>query len=428
MSAGVVAIAAGAAGLVYWRSRPDASPPPVHPPSPGIGGTGGTGAIMWPVKARITWLGDILLPVGPALYFGEDSGAVRAVDGRTGAPIWHFREAGSPVTITTDLVVGQGRVFACLSHGDSAATVVALDAATGHPVWRHRVTGAVPSIHGDGDLVLYTTASALGALRASDGAPAWTLALRDPSSVEFAGPLAVVTHHRREGDGHGMTVLRLSDGHPVWEAGFPGAAGVTTLPLGPEVLVAVTRPESGEIGVHRLRDGKRTWTRRWRRYVTWAAASRAVLVTTDLDRLQGLDPATGATRWTLPRRTGGGPQTWIAGDLVVTSLITRGADGRFDLLGLDRRTGRVRWTSPLRLRLDSGVVGDGVLYATTSDDRGHVVAVDTGSGAPLWTTKVPPGSRLTLGHGVLYTYSGYTEPGGDLIHALDLDTGRRIER
>ncbi|GAA1518872.1 hypothetical protein GCM10009677_60330 [Sphaerisporangium rubeum] len=426
LTAGAVAIAAGAGGLVLWRSRTGtpATPPTGTGPAGGTGGTG-AGEIMWPVRARISYLGDILVPVGSALCFGEDSGVVRAVDGRTGGPLWRFQEAGSrPATITTDLVAGDGRVIACLSRGDSAATIVALDAATGRPLWRHQVSAAVPTIHGRGGLLLYTGESSLSALNAADGSAAWTLPRPGTTFVEFAGPLAAVSHDH----GQAMTVLRLSDGQPVWDRDFPGASGVFTRSLDQAVLVAASWPEATEISAHRVRDGRRLWSRRWRGYVTPAAVDRSVLVTTDLDRLRGLDPVTGATRWTLPRHTGGGPQTWIAGDLVVTSLIARRADGRFDLLGLDRRTGRVRWTLPLPRRFDAGVVGGGVLYATTDDDRNHVTAVDTVSGTELWTTTVQPGSRLTLAHGLLYAYSGYTDPGGDRIQALDIATGRVIER
>ncbi|MFC6082616.1 outer membrane protein assembly factor BamB family protein [Sphaerisporangium aureirubrum] len=428
--AGGVVVVAGVAGVVAWRSRTGAARPPVtaRPPSPAGGGD-----VMWPVEVYTTVPDEVITRAGPALYIGDESGGVLALDARTGARLWRFRHKG-PLAATVGMApaVAGGRVFACLSIGLDFAVLVALDAATGRLVWRHQVTAPVLRMLLHDGLLLYATPAAVSALDTSGGAPAWTLPLRDTTAVVAAGPLAVVAHFDPAENGRRLTVLRPAEGRPVWSREFGEVSGLTPMPHGGNLLVSALRVrdtrEDTDLAAYRLGDGREVWARRWRGAVSWTSVDRTALVTTDIDRLRLLDPATGAPRWTLRRHTGGGPATWLAGDLVVASMLSPGAAGDYDLLGLDRRTGRPRWTLPLPTWLIGGVVRDGVLYATTADDQNHVLAVDTASGTQLWKATAVPGSRLTLGTDLLYTYSVYDEPGGRHVHALDLATGEWVRR
>ncbi|HST65153.1 MAG TPA: PQQ-binding-like beta-propeller repeat protein [Mycobacteriales bacterium] len=105
------------------------------------------------------------------------------------------------------------------------------------------------------------------------------------------------------------------------------------------------------------------------------------VVATGPDRVSGLDPATGAERWSYER---GNARLCDADrrDGVVLALFAK-ADGCRDLVALDAATGARRWYRTLELRTDATLTsGPGVAVATGGD---QMIAFDPGGGLNRWT-------------------------------------------
>lgn len=149
--------------------------------------------------------GDITAFAAPTVYngtvfVGSASGAVRALDAKTGCTHWTF-QANGPVRVAILAVPGGARTS--LIFGDQIGWVYSLDAANGQQIWRKRVedheavrlTGS-PAVH-DGVVFIpaasweetrtldpkypcCTFRGSLTAVRAIDGAILWKTFLVDP--------------------------------------------------------------------------------------------------------------------------------------------------------------------------------------------------------------------------------------------------------
>lgn len=112
-----------------------------------------------------------------------------------------------------------------------------------------------------------------------------------------------------------------------------------------------------------------------------APVSGPTAISTGADRVAGLDPRTGAERWSYERGNARLCDT-DQQDGVVLALFKK-ADGCRDLIALDAATGARRWYRTLELRTDATLTsGPGVGVATAGD---RMIAFDTGGGLNRWT-------------------------------------------
>lgn len=112
-----------------------------------------------------------------------------------------------------------------------------------------------------------------------------------------------------------------------------------------------------------------------------APVAGPAVVATGPDRVAGLDPATGAERWSYRR---GNARLCDADrqDGVVLALFAK-ADGCRDLVALDAATGARRWYRTLELRTDARLTSAPGVGVATGGDR--MIAFDTGGGLNRWT-------------------------------------------
>ena len=104
-------------------------------------------------------------------------------------------------------------------------------------------------------------------------------------------------------------------------------------------------------------------------------------IATGVDRVTGLDPATGRERWSY-RRGNARLCSATLRDSMVIALFAK-SHGCRDLIGLDAATGDRRWYRTLELTADATLTsGPGVAVATAGE---QLIAVDTGGGLNRWT-------------------------------------------
>ena len=104
-------------------------------------------------------------------------------------------------------------------------------------------------------------------------------------------------------------------------------------------------------------------------------------VATGVDRVAGLDPATGRERWSYRRGNARLCDSTLQ-DGVVLALFAK-SHGCRDLIGLDAATGNRRWTRTVEFTTDAVLTSGPNVAVTTGGDK--MIAVDTGSGLNRWT-------------------------------------------
>jgi outer membrane protein assembly factor BamB len=187
-----------------------------------------TGAWKWHHRreqksSSLTIHGAAAVQVGAGVAFaGYSDGYVAALDLATGASRWERRVAPVGTYIDVDgLALDQGRLYAAAYSG----ALVAIDARTGKELWSfsapgaNRVVAAVESA-----LVLVTPASVI-ALSPATGAPIWTTALSgSPSAAPvLAGKWLLVP----AGSG-GLRWLEAATGRPLRD--FDPGSGISASP------------------------------------------------------------------------------------------------------------------------------------------------------------------------------------------------------
>lgn len=112
-----------------------------------------------------------------------------------------------------------------------------------------------------------------------------------------------------------------------------------------------------------------------------APVAGPTVISTGADRVAGLDPRTGAERWSYQR---GNARLCDADrqDGMVIALFAK-ADGCRDLIALDAATGARRWYRTLELRTDARLTSAPGVGVATAGDR--MIAFDTGGGLNRWT-------------------------------------------
>jgi outer membrane protein assembly factor BamB len=188
-----------------------------------------TGAWKWHHRREqkggaLTIHGAASIQVGEGLaYAGYSDGFVAALDLATGATRWERRLAPGGTYVDVDgLALDGSRVYAAAYSG----ALVAVDARTGKEVWSFAAPGASRVIVAGGAIVLVTPQSVI-ALSPTSGAPLWTTALAGSpgAAPAVAGRWLVVP----AGTG-GLRWLEVATGRPLRRfdpgSGVLGAPGV----------------------------------------------------------------------------------------------------------------------------------------------------------------------------------------------------------
>ncbi len=336
-----------------------------------------------------------------ALYLGDWSGRVYALDRATGAVRW---TRDTPV----DSVVYAGRITTSPTVTDVGGQQVVV-VASGRTVW---------------------------SLRATDGEPLWHVVLGSPSDHEdpteiqgaptVAGDTLLVPTdvHDNASRRSGVTALALADGALRWrwdpEADHPaggcgGVWGSPSVDLAARLVVAGTASCFSEPS--------------WTRYA---------------EAIVGLDLDTGVPRWSYQPRTrinrkdwdfAGAPNLFRIGDRDVAGLGSK--DGRYYVV--DRDTGKLVWKAEA---VKQSSTGDGLAFggfigatAVAPDTTGRVVvaggtavgdcpcehAFDAADGDVAWQSSAPNGTygASAAAGGLVFT-AGIDQT----LRAFDLRTGK----
>jgi alcohol dehydrogenase (cytochrome c) len=87
-----------------------------------------TGRIAWelPQTGPASSWGGTLATAGGLVFFGEDSGALMAVDASSGRPLWHF-QANAPWRASPMTYVFDGTQYVAVAAGPSIISFALVD-------------------------------------------------------------------------------------------------------------------------------------------------------------------------------------------------------------------------------------------------------------------------------------------------------------
>lgn len=336
--------------------------------------------------------------------------------------------------------------------GDWSGRVYALDRATGEEIWTRDLpphppvyAGQVPASPAvadrDGEeVVVVASGRTAWVLRAEDGEPVWDRVLGDPDDdedpIQIEGSPAVADGlvvlptdvHNRSGHSSGLVALSLDDGAEEWRfdpEGDTGPNGCGSIWGTPSVDV--------EAGLVVVGTGSCFSEDSW---------------TEDTEAIVGVDLATGERRWSFQPREynaqdwdfAGAPNLFTIGDRPVAGLGNK--DGSYYVV--DREDGELVWQAEA---VEPSGTGDGFAFGgfigatvVAPDDDGRLVVaggtavgdcpcqhgLDAATGEVLWQSDESGGTYGASGAagGVVFT-AGIDQT----IRAFDLATGEvRWER
>jgi outer membrane protein assembly factor BamB len=210
--------------------------------------------------------------------------------------------------------------------------------------------------------------------------------------------------------------------------------------VGGLVVAVGGRPGLDRVGAYDARTGRP----RWRHQIggvasLWAASRRTAVVGSERGELEALAPETGRRRWRVRLAPGQGPDgATISGDrLVVATSFPGEGDLRPPVVyALDARTGRRRWRAVLRRGTDlqwaGPVLAKGLLLVASTPSHpgsapGHALhALDEATGRARWDLALPgsePGfhtERPLLHRGLIVV------PAAGALLAVDPGSGRPV--
>jgi outer membrane protein assembly factor BamB len=236
---------------------------------------------------------------------------------------------------------------------------------------------------------------------------------RSSERVAVAGETVVVLEegglrNAARGARWGLTAFDSADGKRRWSAALTAPVQP---PLAADGLVIVA-------GDALIAFDLRTGTERWRRSLDWAAshpvmtAGGGALCVLTTEELRVLETASGATVWS-HRAEGRAATLPDAGTVYVTDQGNR-------LHAV--RQGKAGWSAPA-----GKVVRPPLVYGDTvvvHDLVGFVRAFDRGTGRQRFAVPVQAGGSETATAPLARIGGTLYAPGGDTVHAVDLDRGR----
>jgi polyvinyl alcohol dehydrogenase (cytochrome) len=264
-----------------------------------------------------------------AVFFGDDAGAVYALDAETGRLLWKTQADGNPLArisaspalyrkllyvpvATSEEALAASPQYACCSFRGS---VVALDIATGHVVWQTYMAAEAPKPYGK---------SASGT---TVSGPAG-MAIATTPTIDAARELLYVATGAAHAEGpqanaNAIVALNLADGKERWvrkldppngTGGFAGAPILRNLSLTRQILLAAQRSgvvygldpgaEGAILWESKLNvagaDGVQSGAAADHRKVYTAFAATEPVPAAPTGGLLALDIATGKLRWAKP--------------------------------------------------------------------------------------------------------------------------------
>ena len=262
--------------------------PPAAPPASGPGGwpTSGGGPARNPfVEANlsralfprwsfsldeVSWAAPVVSD--GTVYAGTDSGAVLAVDARTGAERWRFTSGANgwskvrALTASGDTLFAVGSVRDQTGFLEQTGAIYALDAANGTPRWRFDLgeqTFSSPAVAG-GAVIVGANDGWVVAVEASTGKEKWRKRVSLPgggwnsvrSSAAVSGETAVVAAY----DGT-VYAFDAVDGRQLWRVAVGGYFEPNSAPVvsGDTVYVASSQDQSGAVAAINLPSGELRW-------------------------------------------------------------------------------------------------------------------------------------------------------------------------
>ncbi len=316
---------------------------------------------------------------------------VRALNARTGAPVWSQSLAPDrgrdQRAIGGGLAFADGRVFASTGYGFT----VALDASTGRELWRRSVEApfaGAPTV-ASGRVFVTANDSEIFALEADTGDVLWTYqAIAESARILTAPSPAVqadtVIAPFASGE---LVALAAANGRRLWSDALTRAGRLTALaqindiagrPVSARgVVYAVSH--SGVIAAIDERTGQRIWARPMESIQTPLVAGDFLFAVTIDSELVCLDGATGGVKWVKRLRQyrdeddRKGRVAWTGPLLVGGKLVLFSSLG--EALTADPTTGEVFARAELSGPVFTPpVAAGGLIYVVT--DKGHLYALN----------------------------------------------------
>ncbi len=345
---------------------------------------------------------------GGVLFFGSHDGYIYAIDAETGKRHWRFNANGR---ICSSLTEENGIVYF-----STLEELIALDSESGELNWRYPFGGAESHpVIADGIVYVGSFDGHTYALDAQSGELWWKSPLSTVQSTSPAVSDGVVYSATQAGD---VAALSAREGELVWL--FSTGIGVEHPPGEEDRVWFFSR--SGFVYALNAVTGQPHWRFAVEDVTRYYGISNPVLRSGVIyfaaasfelnDRVYGLHADTGEVIW----------RKELDDDLTAPPVV---ADGRIhvgtskSLNALDSLTGEILWLYR--------PVGDDPVYSTFAVDgsdiymgtaQGHVYALDSVTGEPIWQSSVGEMPLVSFGEGVLYAS---TYP--DLVSALDADSG-----
>lgn len=332
---------------------------------------------------------------GGTVYAGTDSGAVFALDARTGVEKWRFTAGTSGWSKVRALTVAGEAVFAVGSVRDQTGfveqtgAIYALDAGTGSPRWRFDLSErsfSAPAAAG-GAVIVGSNDGTVIAVDASTGKEKWRKRVVTPgggwnsirSSVAVSGDTAVVAAY----DGS-VYAFDATDGRQLWRVAVGAYFEPNSAPVisGDTVYVASSQDQSGAVAAINLPSGELRWKYQApdqdNLWMNPAVSGRMVIVPNQ-GALYVLDAGNGSLISLAPTPTfksrgltyRPNPVIAAAGrDHVYAQANYLQPSAPREIYAADARTGRVYWRSPIPGRMMSpAAFSGGSLYFAVADDE-----------------------------------------------------------
>lgn len=313
--------------------------------------------------------------VGGTVFVADGEGDVQALIAENGSRRW---SVDLDVPVSGGPGTGEGLVLV----GTSDAEVIALDPESGEERWRARVSSEVLSVPAaaQGVVVVHTVDGKLFGLESTNGNQRWmyerkvpVLTLRGSGSPVISGGAAFVGMA-----GGKLIALRIDNGNLLWDLNVTVPSGRSELermadidgdPIvkGGGVFVATYQ---GDVAAIEQRSGRLAWRRKISAYSGMAADRRGLYVADAEGVVWGLDPSSGAARWSQDAMK----NRKLSNVAALNGLVVVG-DFEGYLHWMDRADGRL--VARTRVGSDPITTGlqvvDGILYVL--GDGGELAAV-----------------------------------------------------
>ncbi len=250
--------------------------------------------------------------------------------------------------------------------------------------------------------------------------PAWTKALGD--HVQWPAPL-VVGDETIISSVSTVAAFSTSTGRRLWS--FSAPAGFLSNPIAANSSAVFVSPDEGPAFALDLTTGVLLWQRDLGgSYGGGPTVTGGVVYMPGGIRLYAVDPATGATNWSV-----------VASGNAATNISTPAVSGgsivvntAFGVRAFNQATGAAVWTQTFGRFNDTGVaIGDGAVFAAAGRQE---VKLDLMTGDVIWRKWLRRGndsvSTPAVGGGIVALHVERNDPRREVVIARSADTGERI--